>query len=61
MKENIYLENINGYGKEYYKNGKILYEDEYLNGKSNGKGKEYNRNGDFVFEGEYKKIKDTNE
>ena len=29
-----------GKGKEY-KNGKIIFEGEYLNGQRNGKGKEY--------------------
>ena len=27
--------------KEYYTNGKLAYEAEYLNGKINGKGKEF--------------------
>ena len=31
----------NGEGKEFYNDGKLLFEGEYLNGKRNGKGKEY--------------------
>ena len=50
-------ENMNDEGKglvkEYYSNGKLLFEDEYLNGLRNGKGKEYNDNGELRFEGEY--------
>ena len=30
-----------GKGKEYYKDGKLIFEGEYLNDKRNGKGKEY--------------------
>ena len=43
----------NGKGKEYYENGNIEFEGEYLNGKRNGKGKEYFNNGKLLFEGEY--------
>ena len=43
----------NGKGKEYYENGKLLFEGEYLNNKRNGKGKEYDDNGNILFEGEY--------
>ena len=43
---------INGKGKEYYWNGKLLFEGEYLNGEKNGKGKEY-KYGYLIFEGEY--------
>ena len=55
--------------KEYYSNGKLRFEGEYLNIKGkecydngelkflneswNGKGKEYNFNGKLLFEGEY--------
>ena len=47
-------EYINGKGKEYYDNSKLLFEGEYLNGERNGKGKEYNYdNGKLLFEGEY--------
>ena len=35
------MEKKNGKGKEYNRNGKLIFEGEYLNGKSNGKGKEY--------------------
>ena len=47
----IYEEN--GKGKEYYENGNLIFEGEYLNGKRNGKGKEYNYNGKLKFDGEY--------
>ena len=41
-------------GKEYYIDGKLEYEGEYLCGKKwNGKGKEYNYYGLLIFEGEY--------
>ena len=52
---NIIYELINGNGKvkEYYNNGKLYFEGEYLNGKKNGKGKEYYYNGVLEFEGEY--------
>ena len=47
--------------KEYYENGNLKYEGEYINGERYGKGKEYNKNtGELNFEGEYiynKKIK----
>ena len=44
-----------GIGKEYDSDGKLIFEGEYLNGKSwNGKGKEYyNYNGKLKYEGEY--------
>ena len=38
---------------EYYDNGYIRFEGEYLNGKRNGKWKEYNDNGNLEFDGEY--------
>ena len=41
-----------GKGKEYYYDGKLKFEGEYLNGKRNGKGKEYDYGGKLVFEGE---------
>ena len=47
------LENLNGLIKEYYYNGKIKFEGEYLNGKKNGKVKEYDDYGQLIFEGEY--------
>ena len=43
----------NGKGKEYYNNGELSYEGEYLNGKRNGNGKEYNYEGQIKIEGEY--------
>ena len=45
----------NGYGKikEYYNNGQLKFESEYLNGKIMGKRKEYYENGKLKFEGEY--------
>ena len=48
---NIIYELINGYGKglEYYYDGKILFEGEYLNGLKNGKGKEYYNDGKLAF------------
>ena len=54
-KGNIIYELINGDGKvkEYWNNGKLLFEGEYLNGKRNGKGKEYDWNGKLEFDGEY--------
>jgi antitoxin component YwqK of YwqJK toxin-antitoxin module len=45
---------VNGKGKEYYRNGILEFEGEYLNGKRNGKGKEYDIYGNLIFEGEYK-------
>ena len=44
----------NGKGKEYYSNGKLEFEGDYLNGKKwNGKEKEYYENDKLQFEGEY--------
>ena len=43
----------NGKGKEYFINGKLKFEGEYINGKRNGKGKEYYGNGKIKFEFEY--------
>ena len=59
IKEYDYFGNLvfegdkNGKGKEFYYNGKIKFEGEYLNRKKNGKGKEYNYDGYLIFEGEY--------
>ena len=39
--------------KEYYDNGKLKFEGEYLNGEKNGKGKKYYENGKLKFKGEY--------
>ena len=35
------------------KNGKLMFEGEYLNGEINGKGKEYDDYGHLIYEGEY--------
>ena len=43
----------NGYGKEYFNNGRIQFEGEYLNGKRNGDGKEYDKFGNLIYEGKY--------
>ena len=45
---------VYGEGREYYQNGKLRFEGEYLNGKRNGKGKEYDLDGKLKFEGDYK-------
>ena len=47
------FKNGTGTGTEFYDNGKLEFEGEYLNGKMHGKGKEYYNNGDLRFEGEY--------
>ena len=39
--------------KEFYTNGKLKFECEYLNGLITGKGKEYDKNGKLIIEGEY--------
>ena len=39
--------------KEYYFDGILEFEGEYLNGQRNGKGKEYDSRGKLIFEGEY--------
>ena len=46
---------MNGFGKEYYRNGKIKYIGEYLDGEYNGKGKEYFQNGRVKHNGEFLK------
>ena len=39
---------------EEYSNDKLIYKDEYKNGKRNGKGKEYyDKFGDLIYKGEY--------
>ena len=55
MNNNLIFEGeyLNGIGKEYNDDGKVLYEGEYLNGKRNGKGKIYYTDGKLLFEGEY--------
>ena len=50
----------NGKGKEYYNDGKLIFEGEYLNGKRSGKGKEYYYDGTLIFEGEYLNGKEWN-
>ena len=52
---NVIYELKNGNGKvKEYKNGKLIFEGEYLNGKRNGKGKEFDELfGKILFEGEY--------
>ena len=45
--------NINGKGKEYNKEGDLLFEGEYINCKRNGKGKDYYLGKSLKFEGEY--------
>ena len=47
------LKNGNGNAREYYYNGNLKYEGEYLNGKRNGLGKEYYHDGKLIFEGVY--------
>ncbi len=46
----------NGYGKEYYNDGKIKFEGKYLNGVRTGIEKKYYDNGQIKIEGEYKMI-----
>ena len=53
LKVNIFICKRNGKGKEYYKDGELKYEGEYLNGKRNGKGKEYDNNSELEFERDY--------
>ena len=43
----------NGKGKEYYTDGKLKFDGEYLNGIYNGQVKEYYQDGTLCFEGEY--------
>ena len=46
---------INGKGViiDYYKNGELKYEIDYLNGEKSGKGTEYYNNGELRYEGKY--------
>ena len=53
-------ENLIGKGKEYYYNGNLLYEGEYLNGERNWKGKGYDCENHLIFEGEYLNGKEWN-
>ena len=54
-KKILYENNI--YGKEYDRDGELLYEGEFLNGQRHGKGIEYNFHGETIFEGYYSKGK----
>ena len=47
------LEKINVLFNEYYDNGRLEFEGEYLNGKRNGKGKEFSDGGNLIYDGEY--------
>ena len=47
------MKKINGIGKEYYDDGKLKFEGEYLNGKRNGRCREYYDNGHLELEGQY--------
>ena len=47
------IKNGKGNIKEYYYDGELIFEGEYLNGERNGKGKQYYYNGKLEFEGEY--------
>ena len=42
-----------GKGKEYNREGNLIYEGELFQGKKNGKGKEYNEKGQLIYEGEF--------
>ena len=43
----------NGQGKEYYYNGQLKYEGEYLNNEYNAKVEIFHGNGKLLFQGEY--------
>jgi antitoxin component YwqK of YwqJK toxin-antitoxin module len=43
-----------GYDRDYYPNGNLLYEGEWKDGWRNGQGKEYYENGKLKYEGEWK-------
>ena len=47
------LKNGKGYVIDYYDNGKLYFEGEYLNGQRNGIGKEYDYKGKLKFESIY--------
>ena len=53
MKESLLTVKKNGKGKEYYEEGVLKYEGEFLKGQRSGKGKEYYNKGELKFEGEY--------
>ncbi|MBU4540018.1 MAG: hypothetical protein KJ774_02195 [Firmicutes bacterium] len=42
-----------GYCKEYYDNGQLKYEGEFVNGVWHGEGRSYDRNGRLVFKGKF--------
>ena len=52
-KKELEIEKGINLGKEYFDNGTIKFEGEYVNEKRNGKGKEYDAKGRIIFEGEY--------
>ena len=47
------IKNGNGYIREYYPDGSLLFKGNYINGEKNGEGKEYDH-GKLLFEGHYK-------
>ena len=49
------INNKLGKGKDYYYDGILQYEGEFIDGERNGIGKEYSEKGKLIFEGEYKK------
>ena len=49
----VYLYKERNKKRKEYRESKLEFEGEYLNGKRNGKGKEYARDGTLKFEGEY--------
>ena len=44
---------MNGYGKEYNKQGEVKFEGEFINSIRNGYGKEYGINGEIKYEGQF--------
>ena len=46
----IFKKKRNGKRKEYYFNGKLKFEGEYLNGETNGKGKDYYYDCKLIFQ-----------
>ena len=46
------LKDGKGFIKEYFINGQLIFEGEYLNGKKKGKGKEYDSRGKIIFKNE---------
>ncbi|WP_414732045.1 toxin-antitoxin system YwqK family antitoxin [Acetobacterium carbinolicum] len=43
----------NGHCKEYYDNGQLKYEGEFVNGVWHGEGRSYDRNGRLIFKGKF--------